>query len=163
MSAASATTQQLLSSTNSFFNALSNNTSPITLLSYFSTTRLVSLQHAPATCPHPHTSRLTGLNAIRSYFDLLATHWTRTDMRIHSAQVDSSAKQVVVAASVTWMWKKSRKSFTEDFTCTLQFDDNQKIVDFLVCTNSGPGTCVMRAVDAEPQTSLTKTAVQVNM
>ncbi|KAF8654681.1 hypothetical protein AX16_003471 [Volvariella volvacea WC 439] len=162
MVATSSTSNQLIQSTHNFFNALANNTPPIELLSHFSTTRPVTIQHAPASCPHPHTSRLTGLNAIRSYFDLLATHWVRTDTRVHSVHIDPSSRKSIISASVTWMWKKSRRSWTEDFTCTLEYDENYKIVSFLVCTNSGPGTCVMRAVDIE-QPALPKSIVQISM
>lgn len=139
-----------MSATDAFFAALATNTAPMTLLTYFSSTYLVIIQHAPSTCPYPKSSRLTGLNAIRSYFDLLATHWTRSDMQKHSVQANTTDRTVVVKASVTWMWKKSRRSWREEFTCTLGYDEHCKIVSFIVRTESGPGTCIMRAVDIEP-------------
>ncbi|KAF5361088.1 hypothetical protein D9756_005114 [Leucocoprinus leucothites] len=144
----------LLSTTDSFFRALAANQPPLKLLSYFSTTNPVSIQHAPRTCPNPHTSRLHGLNAIRSYFDLLATHWERVAITQHSRNVvSSSSRAVTTSASVTWRWKKSGRSWNEDFTCTLEFDDHSKITHFVVVTESGPSTCIMRAVDTDSAAS----------
>ncbi|KAF8157952.1 hypothetical protein B0H34DRAFT_706900 [Crassisporium funariophilum] len=143
--------RQLKAASEAFFDAFSSNTTPINLLSYFSTTCPIILQHAPANCPHPHTSRLVGGNALRSYFDLLATHWSRSDAKIrHAPQADADTRSVVLGASITWMWRKSGRKWTEDFTWTLEFDDALKIVSFVARTVSGPGTCVMRAVDHEP-------------
>ncbi|KAF8895562.1 hypothetical protein BD779DRAFT_1609071 [Infundibulicybe gibba] len=124
------TQQQFIASSDAFFQAFASNTPPLTLLSYFSTTHLFA----------PY-----GLNAIRSYFDLLATHWIRSDMRKHSIRAYPDTRQVVVTASVTWMWRQSRRSWTEDFK-------SPKIISFVVTTESSPGTCVMRAVDTEPAT-----------
>ncbi|KAF8963027.1 hypothetical protein BDZ97DRAFT_1822710 [Flammula alnicola] len=127
------TEQQLRASSQTFFDAFSSSIAPIKMLSYFSTTLPVTIQHTPAECPHPLTSRLDGSNAIRSYFDLLATHFTRSDARIRSAvQVNAESRRVTVIASVNWMWRK-----------------NLKIVTFVIRTDSGPATCVMRAVDAD--------------
>ncbi|KAF9443897.1 hypothetical protein P691DRAFT_796952 [Macrolepiota fuliginosa MF-IS2] len=140
----------LLTATDTFFRALAANQPPLKLLAYFSTTSPVAIQHAPRTCPHPHSSRLHGLNAIRSYFDLLATHWERTAITQHSTSANSAARSVTTTASVTWRWKKSGRSWNEDFTCTLEFDDHFKICSFLVTTESSPSTCIMRAVDSDP-------------
>ena len=141
---------QLISATNAFLQALATNTCSLTLLTHFSTTHLVIIQHAPASCPRPQTSRLSGLNAVRSYFDLLATNWTRSKMAIRTKpRADAKAHRVVVGASVTWMWRRSGHEWDEDFTCTLEFDENYKISSFIVRTDSAPETCVMRAVDSE--------------
>ncbi|KAJ3555813.1 hypothetical protein NP233_g12118 [Leucocoprinus birnbaumii] len=140
----------LLATTDSFFKAFSANQPPLKLLSFFSTTHPVSIQHAPRTCPNPHTSRLHGLNAIRSYFDLLATHFERTSITQHSQNVlGARERTVTTSASVTWRWKKSGRSWNEDFTCTLEFDEHSKICNFVVVTESSPSTCVMRAIDTE--------------
>lgn len=143
------TQDHLISATNAFFLALASNTCSLTLLTHFSTTHPVTIQHAPALCPHPQTSRLSGLNAVRSYFDLLATNWTRSKMAIRTnPRADAKARRVVVGASVTWMWRRSGREWDEDFTCTLEFDENYKISSFVVKTDSAPETCVMRAVDS---------------
>ncbi|TFK34750.1 hypothetical protein BDQ12DRAFT_337022 [Crucibulum laeve] len=145
------TTSELLATSDAFFTALANNTASVALLSYFSSTHLVSIQHAPAKCPHPQTSRLTGSNAIRSYFDLLATHWVRLGMTRHSQRADAEARRVIVSASVIWKWKRSGRKWTEDFTCTLEFDESLKIVNLVIKTEGAPSTCVMRAVDVDPE------------
>ncbi|KDR83063.1 hypothetical protein GALMADRAFT_238865 [Galerina marginata CBS 339.88] len=143
--------QQLRASSETFFDAFSSNKPPNKMLSFFSNTAPVIIQHAPASCPHPHTSRLNGSNAIRSYFDLLATHWTRSDAKIRSPlQVDTNNRRVTLAASVTWMWRKSGRKFVEEFTWTLDYDEGLKLFSFVIRTVSGPGTCVMRAIDSEP-------------
>lgn len=139
----------LRDSTDAFFTALAANRPPLKLLAYFSTTSPVSIQHAPRTCPHPSSSRLHGLNAVRSYFDLLATHWERIALTRHSSSVSAASRSVTISATVTWRWKKSGRSWNEDFTCTLEFDDHFKISHFFVTTESNPSTCVMRAVDAD--------------
>ncbi|KXN82342.1 hypothetical protein AN958_02672 [Leucoagaricus sp. SymC.cos] len=149
---------QLLATTDAFFKALAANQPPLKLLGFFSTANPVSVQHVPRTCPHPHTSRLHGLNAVRSYFDLLATHWERSAITQHSRNVTSSSRTVTTTASVTWRWKKSGRMWNEDFTCALEFDDHLKICHFLVTTESGPSTCVMRATDADSPTTRSPTS-----
>ncbi|KAJ6583906.1 hypothetical protein DFH09DRAFT_263422 [Mycena vulgaris] len=141
--------QQLLFAAEVLFLDLSANTACDILLSHFSSTKDVVIQHAPALCPHPYTSRLTGLNAVRSYFDLLATHWLRSNTKIH-AQTVVDPYRVAVNASVQWTWRSSGRSWREDFLCTLDYDDHLKIIGMIVETNSPPGTCIMRAVDADP-------------
>ncbi|KAF9465340.1 hypothetical protein BDZ94DRAFT_1126114, partial [Collybia nuda] len=138
---------QLRGACTQFFNALATDASALNLLSYFSTSQEVAVQHYPASCPHPHTSLLRGSNAIRSYFDLLATHWTRSNLVQHSITPDPTTRSVVVKASVVWTWKQSGHKWKEEFVCTLTFDDALQIVSLTVRTESGPGTCVMRAVD----------------
>jgi len=151
----SPTREQLLAATDRYLAAFANNkTHPLTLLSYFSTTSPISIQHCPATCPHPQSSLLRGPNAIRSYFDLLATHWTRTCVHHSTLQADASTRTIVFEGSVTWTWKKSGRSWVEEFTCTLTFDDLFKIVSFAVRTDSAVKTCVMRAKDVDDSSPL---------
>jgi hypothetical protein len=121
----------------------------LALLNHFSRTELVSLCISPSNGSNaPNTIHFTGINAVRSYFDLAATHWTRSAMRLHSCHVLPNASRVVLTASVTWTWKQSGRSWTEDFTCTLDFDEQVKVKAFAVQTLSGEQTCLMRAVDA---------------
>jgi hypothetical protein len=142
--------QQLLFAAEVLFLDLSASTPSNILVAHFSSTKEVVIQHTPALCPHPYTSRVTGLNAVRSYFDLLATHWLRSDTKIHS-RIVVETNQVAVNASVQWTWRSSGRSWREDFLCTLDYDDQLKIIGMIVQTNSAPGTCVMRAVDEDPQ------------
>jgi len=143
--------QRLQDASGAFFDAFSANLSPASMLDYFSTTTPVVLQHAPAACPHPQTSRLVGANAVRSYFDLLSTHWIRSDVSLLSpTQVDQQTRRVVITASATWMWRKSGRKWIEDFVWTLDFDEGLEIVSFVIQTVSAPSTCIMQAVDAEP-------------
>lgn len=141
--------QQLLFAAEVLFLDLSANPPSNILVAHFSSTKEVVIQHAPALCPHPYTSRLTGLNAVRSYFDLLTTHWMRSDTQTHSRTVVGPS-QVAVNGSVQWTWRSSGRSWREDFLCTLDYDDNLKVVGMVVETHSAPGTCVMRAVDEDP-------------
>ncbi|KAF8074049.1 hypothetical protein FPV67DRAFT_784034 [Lyophyllum atratum] len=146
---------QLLTATDHFLTAFaSNKTHPLTLLSHFSTTWPTSIQHYPSTCSHPQSSLLRGANAIRSYFDLLATHWTRSCVVHRTLQADISTRTVVFEGNVTWTWKKSGRSWVEDFTCTLAFDELLKIVSFSVRTDSEIQTCVMRAKDVDNSSPL---------
>ncbi|KAJ7845426.1 hypothetical protein B0H14DRAFT_3455057 [Mycena olivaceomarginata] len=141
--------KQLLFAAEVLFLDLSANTSSNILVAHFSSSNEVVIQHAPILCPHPHTSRLSGLNAVRSYFDLIATTWLRSDMKVHMQTV-VEPNQVAVNASVRWTWRSSGRSWTEDFLCTLEYDDSLKVVGMIVETNSAPGTCIMRAVDEDP-------------
>jgi hypothetical protein len=143
--------QQLIDACNRFFSAFSTDTPPLILLSYFSTTHPITIQHCPAKCPTPHTSILRGPNAVRSYFDLLATHWTRSNLTSHAVAVDPYSRRVIVKGSVNWTWKKSGRSWQEDFSCTLVFDDSDplKIANFVVKTENGAKACVMQAVDVD--------------
>lgn len=158
--------QQLRASSESFFDAFASNKPSIKMLCYFSTTSPVIIQHTPDSCPHPHTSRLVGSNAIRSYFDLLATHWTRSNARTRATtQIDGPNRRVIVSASIDWAWRKSGRKWTEDFTWTLDFDESLEIVSFVIRTVSGPGTCVMRAIDidAEPDVFSEKHTLQASV
>ncbi|KAJ7740222.1 hypothetical protein DFH07DRAFT_778450 [Mycena maculata] len=139
--------QQVLFAAEVLFLDLAANTSSNILIGHFSTTREVVVQHAPVRCPHPYTSRITGLNGVRSYFDLIATHWLRSDMEIHGRTV--ADQQVVVNASARWTWRTSGRSWKEEFVCTLDYDEHLKVVRMIIETKSGPGTCVMRAVDSD--------------
>ncbi|PPR08264.1 hypothetical protein CVT24_001157 [Panaeolus cyanescens] len=149
------TQEQLQSTGVSFFEAFSSNTPSRELLGFFSTSGMPVIQHAPLTCPHPQTSRLTGSNAVRSYFDLLATHWTRSNAKmVEKPKVDLAQRRVTLTATTRWTWRKSGRGWTEDFTWTLDFDESLKILSFVARTTSPPGTCVMRAIDAEPSAHL---------
>ncbi|KAG6889849.1 hypothetical protein C0992_003828 [Termitomyces sp. T32_za158] len=144
------TREQLLDVTNRYLTAFANDkTHPLSMLTFFSTTSLVSIQHYPSNSPHPQASILRGANAVRSYFDLIATHWTRSPISHKTIIVDSYARNVVFEGSVTWKWKKSGRSWVEDFTCTLVFDEVLKIVNYVVRTDSASQTCLMRAKDVD--------------
>uniref|UniRef100_A0A8H8CHF8 Uncharacterized protein n=1 Tax=Psilocybe cubensis TaxID=181762 RepID=A0A8H8CHF8_PSICU len=142
---------QLQATTESFFQAFALETPPVGMLSYFSHTSPAIVQHTPSNCPIPLSSRLEGNNAIRSYFDLLATHWHRSDAKIRSPlQISVEKRRVILLADVIWTWKKSGRQWIEEFSWTLDYDESYKIVSFVIQTISSPGTCVMRAVDADP-------------
>ncbi|KAF8215053.1 hypothetical protein K438DRAFT_1705525 [Mycena galopus ATCC 62051] len=141
--------QQLFFAAEVLFLDLSANNPSNILIGHFSSSKEVVIQHAPVLCPHPYTSRLTGVNAVRSYFDLIATHWLRSDMKIHNRTI-VEPNQVAVKASVQWTWRSSGRTWVEEFLCTLDYDDQLKVVGMIIETNSGPGTCIMRAVDEDP-------------
>ncbi|KAF9026464.1 hypothetical protein BDZ89DRAFT_1134766 [Hymenopellis radicata] len=126
---------------------IANNASSSRLLSHFSQSNNVVLQHAWSTCQNPNSYRFTGLNAVRSYFDLLSTHYERSCMMQHAIHVNDSTGRVVVAASVKWTWRSSRHHWQEDYTCYIDYDATLKVVSFIVVTTSAESTCVMRAVD----------------
>jgi hypothetical protein len=152
------TSDQLISACTQFLSAVSNNTSPLSLLSYFSTTHPITIQHCPALCTNPRSFLLRGPNAVRSYFDILATHWTRSKLTTHTVFPDPAHARVVVKGSVVWTWRRSGRSWQEDFTCTLVFEDSDpealRILSFMIITESGPGTCIMRAVDEDVDTTV---------
>ncbi|GLB38733.1 hypothetical protein LshimejAT787_0505980 [Lyophyllum shimeji] len=151
----SPTRERLLAATDRYLAAFADNkTHPLTLLSYFSTTSPISIQHYPDACSHPQSSLLRGPNAIRSYYDLLATHFTRTCGHRHTLQVDACTRTVIFEGSVTWTWKRSGRSWVEEFTCTLVFDELLKIVSVAVRTDSAVKTCVLRAKDVDDSSPL---------
>jgi hypothetical protein len=86
------------------FLDLSADTPSNILTAHFSSSNEVVIQHTPILCPYPHTSRLTGLNTVRSYFDLIATAWLRSDMTVHMRTV-VEPNQVAVSASVQRTWR----------------------------------------------------------
>ncbi|KAJ7643693.1 hypothetical protein FB45DRAFT_895774 [Roridomyces roridus] len=141
------TQKQLLFAADALFLDFDSNTPCSVLISHFSSDESVVLQHAPARCPHRSTSLMTGPNAVRSYLDLLATYWYRSDSQIHERKV-VGANRVEVSASVRWTWRSSGRSWVEDFVCLLDYDEHLKVVGMTVDTKSAPGTCIMRAVDA---------------
>lgn len=135
----------LQSAAESLFADISAHKSPQALLSHFSTTDNVLLQHDYVHSPEPVA--FTGLHAVRSYFDLLAMNWTRDDMKLHECTVISTESKVVMKANVRWTWRKSKRSWREEFTCTLHFDENKKVKGFVVKTDPPKASCVMHAVD----------------
>lgn len=123
--------------------------SPQSLLSHFSTTETVVLKHD---CVYdPSSIAFEGILAVRSYFDLLALHWKKDDMQIHWTKVDLEKSSVVVRASVRWTWKISGNSWREEFTCTLGFDEQAKVKQFIVESDVPKSSCVMHAVDSLPK------------
>lgn len=132
------------------FSDIANNSPSIRLLAHFSQHQTVTIQHSFAECKTPDAYRFTGLNAVRSYFDLLATHYERSAMEKHSMRISAHAGRVILLGSVHWTWRSSRKGWREDFECTIDFDDNLKVISFVMLTTSSPSTCVMRAVDPGP-------------
>ncbi|KAF7298660.1 hypothetical protein MIND_00813200 [Mycena indigotica] len=151
----SPTQKQLLFAADALFLDLAANASTKILLSHFSSTNELVIQHAPISCPLPQDSRLTGLNAVRSYFDLISVHWERKDLCLDSQNaITHPTKTVTVHGSVGWTWRLSRREWTEKFTCTLEYDDNLKVVGMVVETTSPPATCVMRAVDMDSKAPL---------
>lgn len=69
-------------------------------------------------------------------------------MQFYNCDVFADQMQVVMKASVRWTWKVSKKSWREDFTCTLDFDEGLKVKRFVVRSNPPASTCVMLAVDS---------------
>jgi hypothetical protein len=117
----------------------------LSLLSHFSTTQTVTLQHdfIHSATPYP----FVGLHAVRSYFDLLALHWTRDDMQLYQCDVYADKLRVVIKASVQWTWRASKQSWREVFTCTLDFDELLKVKGFVVESSPPESSCVMLATD----------------
>ena len=134
-----------LCAANNLFAAIAANTPPVLLLAHFSRTELVVLDHTPICSPHAYPA--TGLNAVRSYFDLLTTHWICQSIQRHEMLARPECRQVVAKASIIWTWRHSGRSWKEDFTCTLNYDDQLRVKHFFVRTTSPPSTCVMMAVD----------------
>ena len=137
--------EELRCAAEAFFADVAANTPARHILSHFSTTAPIAFAHAPAHLQH--TFPIAGLNAVRSYFDLIATHFTRKAMTKHEQHIDPEHARVVVRASIQWQWKRSGRSWTEDFILTLDYDDNLKVTSFVISTESDDSTCVMWAVD----------------
>ncbi|KAF7987020.1 hypothetical protein HWV62_123 [Athelia sp. TMB] len=123
-----------------------------TLLAHFSTTDTVVLRHDCVYNPSPFS--FEGLHAVRSYFDLLSLNWKKSDMQIHSKEVDLTKSQVVLRASMRWTWRISGNSWREVFTCTLDYDEEVKVKKFIVETDVPKSSCVMHAVDSGPLKTL---------
>lgn len=68
-------------------------------------------------------------------------------MEIHEYTVDADNQRVVAKASIQWTWRRSKKSWREEFTCTLDFDDWLRVSTFVVESNPPENSCVMLAVE----------------
>ncbi|KAF7314770.1 hypothetical protein MKEN_00951100 [Mycena kentingensis (nom. inval.)] len=158
------TQKQLLFAADALFLDIAANAPTKILLSHFSSTQELVIRHQPAPYTTPcglfqATSQSpphTGINAVRSYFDLLATHWERSDLEIvdGSLRADVPARTVHLRASVEWIWRLSRRAWVEEFACMLVYDENLKVVRMDVETTSGKETCVMCAVDGRGQSDI---------
>ncbi|KAF5311566.1 hypothetical protein D9611_009506 [Ephemerocybe angulata] len=133
-----------------FFEGLCAKQTTAQRLEYFSTTEALILQHSPAICPSIAAFRVTGQNAVRSYFDILSTHWHRENLQLRGAPlVDVHSRSASYDASITWIWRRSGRRWTEEFNCAITFDDNLKVVSLIIRTDSAPETCVMNAKDVD--------------
>jgi hypothetical protein len=117
----------------------------VDLLSHFSTTQPIVLQHDCVDSINPCT--FSGPHAVRSYFDLLALHWTRDDVQLHECTIDEDNRRVVATATTQWRWRVSGESWREDFTCTLDFDERLKVTGFIVHSSPPETNCIMHATD----------------
>lgn len=147
--------ENILSAVDKFLCAFfRDSTTSAEMLEYFSTSYLITIQHAPQSCcPEFAANKMQGHNAVRSYFDLLTTHWYREALNLddqphiafdHSLE---SLCTVAVDASIRWTWRRTRRQWTEDLNCAITLDDNLKIVSLIFRTLSSPETCVMYAKD----------------
>jgi hypothetical protein len=68
-------------------------------------------------------------------------------MQIHECSADVDNLQVFIKAGVQWTWRRSKKSWREEFTCTLNFDEQLKVTRFVVESSPPKMSCVMLAVD----------------
>ncbi|TEB40139.1 hypothetical protein FA13DRAFT_1769742 [Coprinellus micaceus] len=140
--------QQMCTTVDAFRDALCTNRSSAQLLEFFSTSQAPIIQHTPADCVNPLGSRLVGLNAVRSYFDIQATHWKRDHIGLRGLpQLNPETRTAVLDASVVWVWRCSGRRWTEDVNCTITLDDDMKITSFIVRTESSPETCPWMAKD----------------
>lgn len=139
----------LQSAAESLFADIAAEKSPKDLLLHFSTTHAVTIQHDYANAPSP--TPFSGHHAVRSYFDLLAMHWKRDEMKYYNCTMDADENKVIMNGRVRWTWRTSKRSWREVFRCTLEFDDNIKVKSFTIETLPDPAepmcTCVMHAVD----------------
>ncbi|KAL1705242.1 hypothetical protein EV121DRAFT_279799 [Schizophyllum commune] len=87
-----------------------------TLLAHFSTLHEPILQHAPAGCPLRGgiESRMRGLNAVRSYFDLLATHFNfhgmEEDVDIKRVWAEPCRRAAKAQVHARWRWRTRGQS-----------------------------------------------------
>lgn len=68
-------------------------------------------------------------------------------MELKECTAYSAESKVVMKANVRWTWRVSKRSWREEFTCTLHFDENKKIKSFVIKTDPPKASCVMHAVD----------------
>lgn len=144
--------RQLLHAADALFTDLGANAPPLTLMSHFSLNQPISVQHCPKECPNPQTSKLVGWGAVRSYFDLLVMNWDRSEPDRKTITAYEDRREVIIRASIRWTWKASGRSWVEEFTARLKYDDDidhPRVVEFLIRTESESGTCAMRAVDKD--------------
>ena len=135
-----------------FFADFSKNAAPGRMLNYFSTAHPIEIHHAPALLPDgriPCLTRLTGPNAVRSYFDLISAHFTRAPIVINHIEANASKSSVTADTTIIWTWRKSRRRWQEDLICTLRYDEAFQIISLTLETVSEPETCVLNAVDAD--------------
>ncbi|TRM60601.1 hypothetical protein BD626DRAFT_127019 [Schizophyllum amplum] len=144
------TEADLLSALSALLADLAGDAPAAQLVAHFSTLHEPQIQHAPAACPLAQRglSRLRGLNAVRSYFDLLATHFERAGVaEVRRMWADPTRRAATAQVETKWRWRASGRKFEEELDMELVFDEQMKIVSFVVATTGG--TCMMNAVDVE--------------
>ncbi|KAL1745000.1 hypothetical protein HDZ31DRAFT_82263 [Schizophyllum fasciatum] len=136
-----------------------------TILAYFSALHEPVIQHAPARGPSRASpeSRMYGLNAVRSYFDLLATHFDlqgmEEDVKVRRVWTEPTRRAALAEVHAGWRWRakgqrgaagcsasgcqRPPRGFNEEFELEVVFDEEMKVASFLVATTGG--LCAMEA------------------
>jgi len=123
---------------------------------HFSTSTTVQFRHVPMALAHLSSGWVTGLQGVRSYFDMCSLYWRRkVYLRQNSMVIDAENMTVVLVIESHWEWRNPIRGspWTEVIQGTLSFDFDFKVFKAEYITISGDDTYFMWRQNACTPTS----------
>jgi len=110
---------------------------------HFAQTTVPIFRHIPIEEVETAAGWVSGLSAVRSYFDLLGMHWKRCIyVRQDTVVIDPVTRTCRFVLDIEWMWRKpGLPGWVEVVECTQVYDSDYKIVEAEYLTLSGKDTC----------------------
>jgi len=134
------TRDSLVNAAAAFCDAFSAEQPPSAILKHFSSAHvddIIAFEHGlPQLAPFLGR-RFSGLDGVRSYFDLIGKCLSYSDMRFSNYIVDAFTNQVSVRGEACFTWKSTGQAWDEIFTYVLGFDENLKVLKYEIWADSG--------------------------
>ncbi|KAJ7590684.1 hypothetical protein C8J56DRAFT_857917 [Mycena floridula] len=129
---------QLLTAAQNFCDAFSQKSDIESIVSNFSATfQAEAIEHGDSALAAFLGRNFVGIDAIKSYFELVSSHLTYEDIKFAQHIVDIEGSKVVVTATGKFTWKSTGESWKEQFLWILVFDEDLKITNYQVWADSG--------------------------
>jgi len=128
-----------------FLEATTLNVTTFELTRHFSQTTAPMFRHIPKEDVDSPAGWVTGLTAVRSYFDLLGLYWKRgIRVRRPALVVDPVNRTCQYMLDIEWTWCKPKpglEGWQEIVECNQMYDWEFKVVKAEYLTLSGRDTC----------------------
>jgi len=136
--------QHILNAVNALYVEATNTAvQALQITDYFSDTDCPVFRHVPEEDVNTPAGWVYGHDGVRSYFDLLALHWTRQFcVRQSSITVDPVSRTCQFVLDIHWSWRRPGiPGWLEILECNQTYDFAYKIMRAEYITLSGRDTC----------------------